>query len=115
MLDAARLHSFVRKSGQGVFDAHLHWRGLRRIARHVNTEAQHRLAASQFCPAPPYCRTNSQEFSSPSLISDSASWRIGMDGKSAWAHIPRMTKRMHLSPLYREPDIKRAETPWVSI
>jgi hypothetical protein len=38
-----------------------------------------------------------------------------MDGKSVRLHPSRMTKRSYLSPVLAEPQIKRTETPWVSI
>ena len=38
-----------------------------------------------------------------------------MDGKFVCTHIPHMTKRTHLAPVFGAPQIKRAETPWVSI
>jgi hypothetical protein len=38
-----------------------------------------------------------------------------MDGESRALHNSHMTKRMHLAPVYGEPQIKRTETPWVSI
>ena len=59
--------------------------------------------------------TNSQEFPSASLIKDSGSWRIWVDRNCVWVEIPDMAKRIHMSPAFREPEVKRPETPWVSI